>query len=824
MTLDSSIHVSQRRGRSRRGARRAATPQPGARLFASADRGAGGGGPWSVVLLLVLAQAAVATDLHLPLVRPVLALVTLLGVPTLVLYRRAGPPGEAAVVRLLYAFGLSLLGLVLGGLLLNEVLPFAGVDRPLQPAVLAATWLVVDLALLAWRASVPLFPARPWRTAVRRALDARWELAPALAAGSVLLAVLGAIRLNNGAGGGVALVAPVLAAAAVLALLLRPQRTLGRDALVLALVSAGLLLATSLRGWRITGHDIQAEFLVFRLTNDAQHWQMGALQSAYNACLSVNILPTVLTQTTGLPGEVVFKVLLQLVYALVPVLAFLFARRLVSRRLALVAAVFTIAFPTFFTDMPYLVRQEVAYFFLALLLLAATEPGRRHRWRAALVAVLGVGVVLSHYSTTYVLLMALVLGLLVRVVAAVGRRILRRRDGRGASSPLVLLRPVTVGFLVAVTLAWAGPITHTGGHASTVAHETIDALTGKSEGPGSSDVAYWLFSRDHTTPRERMHLFVKATLQYRAAKIPPGERLLPHLARPELRPKIVPKSRAPLTALGRRLDSVGIRPSYVDTGAKLACAVAMQVFLLLGLVWLVRRRRGRDTGSELPGGPEPAEGRGASGPTREVAYLTIGAEAALALIVLVPNLSVDYGVLRAFQQTLLVVAPSMAVGMSMALRPFGRRPVLLTAAVPVVLILVLTGTLQSLVGGQQQRIAVANAGLYYDRYFVSDSEARAVSWLGDLDQVDHTNERVIGSRNVNVRLLAATENRAPVSDRLFPTLLTKHSYVYLGGQVVDKGVSTVFYTGDLLTYVYPTQDLDQHLDLVYSSPRSRIYR
>ena len=163
-----------------------------------------------------------------------------------------------------------------------------------------------------------------------------------------------------------------------------------------------LLLATSVRGWSITGHDIQAEFLAFRLTNDGQLWQMSSLENAYNACLSVNILPTVLAQATGLSGELVFKVLLQLVFALVPVLTFLFSRRLVGRRPAIVAAVLTMAFPTFFNDMPYLVRQEVAFFFLALLLLAATEPdraGARSRW---LVLAFGLGVVLSHYSTTYV--------------------------------------------------------------------------------------------------------------------------------------------------------------------------------------------------------------------------------------------------------------------------------------------------------------------------------------------------------------------------------------------------------------------------------------
>jgi hypothetical protein len=75
-----------------------------------------------------------------------------------------------------------------------------------------------------------------------------------------------------------------------------------------------------------------------------------------------------------------------------------------------------------------------------------------------------------------------------------------------------------------------------------------------------------------------------------------------------------------------------------------------------------------------------------------------------------------------------------------------------------------------------------------------------------------------------VRLLAMSDNRAPVSDRLYPTLLSKDAYVFVDAQILEQGVSTIFYTGDLLTYTYPLQDLDEHLDLVYSAPDARIYR
>lgn len=752
--------------------------------------------PPPALVLLVLAQAVIALDLDLPVVRPALALVTFVALPTLVLHRRATYAADTSLGRLLYALGIAVLGLVLGGLLLDTALPVVGIDHPLAPAPLAVAWLVVDSALLLWRRQVPLLEPDAARTAYRRVVDARLELAQGLAVLGLLLSVVGAIRLNNGAGGAVALVAVVLAAAATLTLLAGPsdRSMVARDAWVIGLVAAGLLLATSLRGWAITGHDIQAEFLAFRLTNEAQNWQMSDLPSAYNACLSVNILPTVLVQATGLSGELVFKVLLQLVFATVPVLTYLFSRRFVTRRLALAATTFTMAFPTFFTDMPYLVRQEIAFFFLALVLLAATEPGRSRVRTGVLVFAFGLGVVVSHYSTTYLLLMALVAALVAMGLTGAVRRLRRRPAHASEHDPLVLLHPGMVAALIGVTLLWAGPITDTGGHATSVVRETISSLTGKGvDGPGSSDTSYWIFAGDQTTPRERMDLFVQETLAYRDARIPADEQLVPDLGRAELAPALHEQDASP-----------------VDNALKLGCALLMQVFALAGVLWLLRRRlRGTDA-------------------SREVTFLTAGAMAALGLVVLVPNLSVDYGVLRAFQQTLLIIAPAMALGMSVVLRPLtSRAPRLslaLVAVIPVGLLLVLSGVLPVALGGQQQRIAMANAGTYYDRFAVSDSSLDAMHWLAAADHDDRANERIIANRNVNVRLLAMSDNRAPVSDRLYPTLLSNDAYVYVDAQILEQGTSTIFYTGDLLTYTYPLQDLDEHLDLVYSGPDARIYR
>lgn len=730
------------------------TPDPPKRpsLFSSALR-------WPVVALVV-AQAVVALDLDLPVLRAAIALVTFVALPTYLLHLK--------VLRMPYAFGIALLTLIVGGLALDTVLPWAGVDRPLAPAPLAVAWLGLNLGLLHWKRDVPLAQPGQLRAQLRRVLDAQFVLAPTLAAASLLLSVLGAIRLNNGANGFVAVAAVVTGGAALLALLgARKVRPWSDDAWVLGLVAAGLLLATSLRGWYVTGHDIQAEFLAFRLTDGAQNWDMSSLPSAYNACLSVTILPTVLAQATGLSGHVVFTVLLQLVFATVPVLTYLFARRFIPRRLAVAAAILTIAFPTFFTDMPYLVRQEIAFFFLALMLLAATEYSRTTRASRVLVFTFGLGVVLSHYSTTYVLLMAL-------VAAFLGMSVFRG-DG-----PKVLVHPLMIAALVVTTLVWAGPVTGTGGHAGEVFTETFKAITGQAEGgPSSSDTSYWLLSGDETTPRERMDSYVDATLDYRAGEIPPELQVVPNPGPDVTEPELQAAAATPV---------------------KLAAALVMQAFLFLGLVWLLRRRK-------------------ESGFPREVVFLVWGSMAALGLIVTVPNLSVDYGVLRAFQQTLLVVAPVMAMGLWMGTAFVLRKPVLaaaVSAIVPVALLLVLAGT--------QQRIALENAGTYFDRFYVTDSSMKGIEWLGETDRADRENERIIANRNVNVRLLGLSDNRAPVSDRLFPTMLSRDAYVFVDGQILDQGESTVFWTGDLLTYTYPVDVLDRKLDLLYDAPQARVYR
>jgi len=195
--------------------------------------------------------------------------------------------------RLLVAVGLSVLELMLLGLAINTFLPLFGVERPLDSAPVLWAFVTSMLLLLAfsWVRLPTITFSLPRYILARTRLDAVFILVPILL---VLMSIVGTLRLNNDEGN--TLVLFMLSGVAVYSVfLIRYAEHLGRHVLPTALffIALAVLLMTSLRGWYISGHDIQREFFVFSLAKDAGVWDIATYRDAYNACLSITILPTI---------------------------------------------------------------------------------------------------------------------------------------------------------------------------------------------------------------------------------------------------------------------------------------------------------------------------------------------------------------------------------------------------------------------------------------------------------------------------------------------------------------------------------------------------
>lgn len=320
---------------------------------------------------------------------------------------------KAFSVGTLYCLGLSILVLMISGVVLNQLLLLFNVPHPLETPNIIAAWDIATACLIALAIAKNRRPVRFHMRPLNRLPKPAWIL---LALASLLpcLAVFGAFRLNNGSDGALALFALCYGAVLVGYACLRwryiPHEALALFVFILAL---SILFMTSLRGWDIFGHDIEREFKAYMAVHLHGQWNMRLTADPYNACLSITILPEMFAKLLNISGLAVFKVVLQVLFAACSVAVYALLRRYVSKLGALAGTILFICYPTFINDSAMLTRQGVAYLFFSLAILMATNQLLRRRFRL-LFLLCALGVVVSHYSTAYMLVALCLLGVIIK--------------------------------------------------------------------------------------------------------------------------------------------------------------------------------------------------------------------------------------------------------------------------------------------------------------------------------------------------------------------------------------------------------------------------
>lgn len=101
--------------------------------------------------------------------------------------------------------------------------------------------------------------------------------------------------------------------------LFRSERTSNKYiASYLLFAGLSLLLTYSLRSNYISGYDISHEFQYFLQTKAQNNWIPQTIEDAYQACLSITLLPTVLYQISPLNEELIMKFLMIILISPIP--------------------------------------------------------------------------------------------------------------------------------------------------------------------------------------------------------------------------------------------------------------------------------------------------------------------------------------------------------------------------------------------------------------------------------------------------------------------------------------------------------------------------
>jgi len=720
------------------------------------------------------------------------------------------------------AIGLSILELIVAVTIGNTYLQWGAAKRPLDPPFLIAevSLLLMTLLVFAWR-----HMEADWefnlRSKLRELLPTRLDrLLSGLPLIFVLLSVLGATSLNNGGSSIWTMIMLIGMAVFSLILVYRSNKLSDTTILnALFLMSLSLLLMTSLRGWYTTGNDIQLEYWVFQLAKTNGVWQIQRFRDPYNACLSITILPTIFANLLKIFNPYVYKIFFQIIFSICPPIIYLLVRKWLSPALAILATLYFISFPTFFTDMPFLNRQEIAFVFVALMFYIIFQVQINLRLRRVLFLVLGLGLILSHYSTTYsiiaILLLAAVTWPLLRRTGhwLKTQRIFAKSSIMAVQQPAKDIKKITlwmVIMLICVSFLWTTVLTNTGSNTVLVVRETFAAIGNSfnTDVPKSDTTNYSLFSFHTESPTQELSNYVKNVVVVTRAKDPSAYYPVASYTRYPI--KVAADQIQPLTSLGQAFAKIGLNVATFNFDFRQASAKLLQILVISGFIYILMRRRY----TRLLDG--------------DFVSLSIASIIFVVLQVILPVLSVQYGLLRAFQQSLMFLGLFTVLG-SIAL--FAWLPTrLLKLGAPVLLAVLFflssSGVITQALGGYYAQLNLNNSGTYYDIYYTHAQEIAGIHWLNNAtSQATNT-----GSVPVEVQAdqfvfskLAIYTNLS-LADDIYPGLIQKDTYVLLGYSNVHNNQATITYNGDLVTYTYPTQFLNQQKNLIYSNGGVDIYR
>jgi uncharacterized membrane protein len=486
-----------------------------------------------------------------------------------------------------------------------------------------------------------------------------------------------------------------------------------------------------------------------------------------------------------------------LVFALIVVLVVDLSRLLVSERGAIAAGFIFVAQPAFQQWVSIPVRVEVAFLLFALSLWSLLAPRRRGEKRAALFWVSSIGMLISHYTTSYIACFIFIVILLVKkIVSRRARKLSMMPDGLSPSlSRGILTWPGVVALSVAAVL-WYGPVAaRSNTTISTYAMQVADSLPqvfdpSVQEQGQSPLTGFGLLSA--AQPQNLAPSYIKQTTSAYTAQY--GARaLLGPLS------SSVPVKEVHLVSLPSQKPWITIVPA-LRSAVKLG---AMLLIIIGAIAWWRRRR---------------------TAPDLALVFVT-GTFVSAIILILTPFISVDYDLNRLFQQLLVLMAPVMVIGATaLWKRPWRYKPLAAGGLIVLYFSLMSRAAFQ-LSGGADISMTFNDRGLDYANYYVAGTDMSAARWLSAQWESDRKKPLVYADQSAQnrLRLVAPIALSQQVKLDLLPSTFVKGSYLFFDSTNIATGGMVRVYGNQTMGLTINFKYFNGALNRVYSTSNTAVY-
>jgi uncharacterized membrane protein len=358
----------------------------------------------SIVVILQVAMY-VFLFLNFQFAREVIGVFYLTFIPGLIFIRLLKIELNTTEV-ILYGAGFSVAFLMIAGLAINEVGSIVGFNFPLATLPLS---LFINTLIIIGAAAAHLRQSKTQPNQIPQ--KSSFSPSHLILTLIPIISIIGAYTVNA-TGNNFFLLVMILAIALVFTFAAFYAKSTNIYPFAIFMIALALLFQVSLSSTYLLsyGGDSPAEFLVFRTTQLAAHWNPTFMVATdqvfgrYNAMLSITILPTVYSNMLGMDPANVYKIIYPLIFALVPVALYALWQPYIGKKFAFFAAFLFIAESTFYTGLTALNRQMIGELFFVLLLLVILNKKLKSEIKFATFAVLSIGLIFSHYALAEIFL------------------------------------------------------------------------------------------------------------------------------------------------------------------------------------------------------------------------------------------------------------------------------------------------------------------------------------------------------------------------------------------------------------------------------------
>lgn len=373
-----------------------------------------------IVALHAVMLCAIAMDVIAPvwlhidisLIRQTVVFFYLIFVPGIVILRVLGVRSLSLIETALYSVCLSTAMLMFVGLLMNEIYPALGITKPIAFLPLIITIIVVVLLLLAiaYLKERPNLEDKPnvnhdLTGAQGISIFSIFGVAIPLIIGVVGVLLVNFFRLNTL----LLLLFPIVSILIALASLGKLDHRL--YPLAVLMIALALFFHFSLLSPYLLGWDINYEYYLSKLVETNSLWN-PTIPITYNSALSITLLPVIYAQLMNVDIAWILKIVYPLIYSLVPLGLYETYRKQTSAVIAFLSVFFFMSFTTFFNEMLWLARQQLAVLFIVASILLILNKKIKPLDRNLLLLIFSASLVVSHYGTTYLYMLCVFLGIL----------------------------------------------------------------------------------------------------------------------------------------------------------------------------------------------------------------------------------------------------------------------------------------------------------------------------------------------------------------------------------------------------------------------------